>query len=102
MLLRYCIPYLDRICEETGELWLVLQRVHPSSYGIDLVSVSLPPRLLKPVQLCGLTALCIVSLPVCRPNTYEMVSFSSQDTRSIQGKLFCSWLRDWPMLEALA
>ena len=34
---RYCIPYLDRICEESGDLWLVLKRVKPSSYGIDLV-----------------------------------------------------------------
>jgi len=35
--LLYCIPYVDRIVEEdTQQLWLVLQRVNPSAYGIDL------------------------------------------------------------------
>lgn len=31
-----CITYLDRAVAEDGNLWLLLRRIRPSSYGIDL------------------------------------------------------------------
>jgi len=33
---RFCVSYLDRVVDGAGQLWLVLQRVRASSYGVDL------------------------------------------------------------------
>jgi hypothetical protein len=30
------VAYTDKIEDESGNLWLVLRRVHPSNYGIDM------------------------------------------------------------------
>mmetsp|Transcript_32758 Transcript_32758/g.45471 ORF Transcript_32758/g.45471 Transcript_32758/m.45471 type:complete len:582 (+) Transcript_32758:243-1988(+) len=33
---RFCVAYMDRVEDESKNLWLVLRRILPSDYGIDL------------------------------------------------------------------